>query len=681
MLAFLEDMPIGRRIALAFVLPVLGLIAFSGYVIVERWLVVSDTRNLITLAGLASEVGSVVHELQKERGASSLYLASKGSQFGDRLADQRKLTDKAAARLADAMEEAHVGVGALQGALAEARKSVEGRSATRKRVDDQAIDSKTAMGEYTGIIKTMLDLVARVALATPEKSTAELASSYLSFIEGKERAGQERATGSAGFAGGFDPALYRRFISLQAQQETLFGQFARQAPAQLASLFQQKSAEAPFAEVAGMREAAVAKVSGSGEGVPASAWFDATTRRINLLKEVEDAVTAQLSATATGVYERARLLLTLQIVAVIFGLGITFLVAVVVARGLNRPIVRMTETMTRLAGGDTSLQIHGLTLQNEFGDMARAVEVFRSNRLEADRLGAAEHANEAAKERRRLVVEELTRAFEREASAALAAVGTASEELKKTALQLDSGAKRMADHSNAVSVAASETSSNVQSVASAAEELAASIAEIGRRAAESANVSREAVDEAHRTNTLVSGLADAAHSIGEVVELISSIASQTNLLALNATIEAARAGDAGKGFAVVANEVKSLANETAKATDQISSQVGTVQQATREAVQAIEGIGVTIARISEIASAIAAAVEQQDATTRDIARNAQEAAGGTVEVSRHVHDVTGEAAETGTTADRVLRAADGLADQSASLRTSVEKFLRGVEVA
>ena len=683
MLDFLDNMRIGRRIALAFVLPVIGLIGFSSFVIAERWLVADETRSLIDIADLASDVGAVIHELQKERGASSLFLASKGSQFGDRLNQQRALTDTAAGRLAAAFSDPDLRAlgNAFASALDAARAAVDTRLAIRGRVDAQAIDSRTAMADYTDVIKAQLDLVARIAVVTPDKGTAELASAYLAFIEAKERAGLERAVGSAGFASGFDQPLHRRHVALQAQQETLLTQFSRQAPETLAALLAEKVKAPPFAEVARLREEANAKVAGTGEGIAAPVWFDATTRRIDLLKEVEDAITAELAATAGRVYDTARLLLAAQIAAVILGLGITFVVAVVVGRGLTLPLVRLTDVMNRLAGGDTSVTIEGVALANEVGDMARAVEVFRSNRREADRLAAEQSADTEAKERRRQAVESLTRDFEREVSAALTAVTGASEGLRENARSLDHGARRMADHSTAVSAAATETSGNVHSVAAAAEELSASIAEIGRRAAESAAVTRDAVAEADHTNTLVSGLTQAVASIGEVVEMINHIASQTNLLALNATIEAARAGEAGKGFAVVASEVKNLANQTARATGEIADQVGAVQRATSEAVAAIADIGRTIAGLNQIASAIAAAVEQQDATTRAIARNAQEAAGGTRAVSDHVTDVTSEAADTGATADRVLTASDDLAMQAGSLKAAVERYLAGVAAA
>jgi methyl-accepting chemotaxis protein len=678
---FLDNLRIGRRIGLAFLLPIFGLLAFSGYVIFERWVVVHQTSGLIHMASLAANVSAVVHELQKERGASSLFVASGGKQFGDKVAAQRTASDAPIQRLEAAFAGAGAADPAFAAALREAGNALAARRQLIQSIDASTIDRNGVFQGYTGMITAQLALVGQLALSTPDKSTADMVSAYLSFMEAKERAGQERATGSAGFAATFEPVLYRRFVSLITQQETYFALFARQAPPALVELLRDKMKDPAVGQVLAMRDAGHAKAMSGGEGVPAAQWFEASTRRIDLMKEVEDRIAVELMAAAQHVSDQARLLLLLQVAAVVVGLGATFAVALVLARGLADPIRRLTTAMNRLAQGDSGIVLEGIDLPNEQGEMARAVEVFRKAHIEAERVAQVQHAEDQAKERRRNEIERLTAGFQREVSQALGAVGGATQQLELTARALDGSAKRMAEHSTAVSAAASQTSANVQTVASAAEELAASITEIGRQVATSATVSQDAVAEADRTNRLVAGLADAAGKIGEVVTLIGDIAGQTNLLALNATIEAARAGDAGKGFAVVAGEVKSLATQTARATGQIATQVGAVQQATEQAVAAIVGIGRTISRINEIAAAIAAAVEEQDATTRDIARNAQEAARGTREVSDHVSDVTTEANETGRSADQLLHAASDLSGQSTSLDGAIQRFLAGVATA
>lgn len=258
-------------------------------------------------------------------------------------------------------------------------------------------------------------------------------------------------------------------------------------------------------------------------------------------------------------------------------------------------------------------------------------------------------------------------------------VASASTELLSTSQSMESTASTTSEQATAVAAAAEEASTNVQTVASAAEELSSSIDEISRQVAQSTEISNNAVAEAQRTNDMVQGLAQAATKIGEVVKLINDIASQTNLLALNATIEAARAGEAGKGFAVVASEVKNLANQTAKATDEISTQINDIQAATKDAVRAIGAIGDTINSISETASTIASAVEEQGAATQEIARNVEQASAGTSEVTTHIQDVTQAAGMTGNAARDVSQASNELSSQAEMLSSEVSSFVQRIE--
>jgi len=271
--------------------------------------------------------------------------------------------------------------------------------------------------------------------------------------------------------------------------------------------------------------------------------------------------------------------------------------------------------------------------------------------------------------------------FDGKAKAALGAVAGAAGQVQNSANTLSGNAQQTSTQSTAVAAASEQASANVQTVASATEELAASVQEISRQVADSAKIAGQAVDQANRTNVTVKGLSDAAQKIGNVIKLIQDIASQTNLLALNATIEAARAGEAGKGFAVVAAEVKNLANQTAKATEEISQQIAEIQGATSESVGAIQEIATTITSINQIASTIAAAVEQQGAATKEIARNVQEAAKGTQEVSNNIGGVNKAAGETGQMAGHLLSAAAELTQQSEGLRSEVEGFFTAIRAA
>lgn len=271
--------------------------------------------------------------------------------------------------------------------------------------------------------------------------------------------------------------------------------------------------------------------------------------------------------------------------------------------------------------------------------------------------------------------------FDTKSKAALGAVAGAAGQVQSTANTLSGNAQQTSTQSTAVAAASEQASANVQTVASATEELSSSVAEIGRQVAESAKIAGQAVDQANRTNMTVQSLAASAEKIGTVVKLIQDIASQTNLLALNATIEAARAGEAGKGFAVVAAEVKNLANQTAKATEEIGQQIAEIQGATKESVGAIQEIATTITSINQIATTIAAAVEEQGAATKEIARNVQEAAKGTQEVSSNIGGVNKAAAETGQMASGLLSAAEELSRQSEGLRHEVEGFFATIKAA
>ncbi|MGE5546318.1 MAG: methyl-accepting chemotaxis protein [Solirubrobacterales bacterium] len=350
-----------------------------------------------------------------------------------------------------------------------------------------------------------------------------------------------------------------------------------------------------------------------------------------------------------------------------------------IGRGAVNAMASVTESMLRLADGDTNISLAGRDRKDEIGNMLRAVEVFRDNALKVNSLQQEQNsARQRAESERHETLARLASDLEQGVSAAAQAVNAAAAQMRATATAMAGTADRTTEETSVAAAAMQQTASNVETVAAAAEELNASISEIARQVGESTRIAENAVAAAHRTDKVVRGLSEAAGRIGEVVSLINDIAGQTNLLALNATIEAARAGDAGKGFAVVANEVKHLANQTAKATDEIGNQIGTIQSTTAEAVDAIQQIGRTIENMSQIAGAIAAAVQQQGAATQEIARNIGEAATGASEVSNHIGAVTVAANQTGSAAREVLTAAASLARDSEGLKTGLDRFLDGV---
>ncbi len=356
-------------------------------------------------------------------------------------------------------------------------------------------------------------------------------------------------------------------------------------------------------------------------------------------------------------------------------------VGLYLVRDLSRGIAAIVTPMQALGSGDLSAEVTRAGERNEIGVMAAALQVFKQALIAKKAADEAAALDAEAKIERARRVDGITRNFEAMVGEIVETVASAATELEASANVLTVTAERSQQLAITVAAASEEASTNVQSVASASEELSSSVNEISRQVQESSRVASDAVDQAQTTNSRVGELAKAASRIGDVVELINTIAGQTNLLALNATIEAARAGEAGRGFAVVASEVKALAEQTAKATGEISQQISGIQSATEDSVGAIKEIGDTIGRMSEISAAIAAAVEEQGAATQEISRNIQQAALGTTEVSSNITDVQRGATETGSASSQVHSAAKSLSCESNRLKVEVTKFLDAVRAA
>ncbi|MCF8481547.1 MAG: HAMP domain-containing protein [Rhodospirillum sp.] len=408
---------------------------------------------------------------------------------------------------------------------------------------------------------------------------------------------------------------------------------------------------------------------------------DTSAKLVSETEALMDEAVANQGRLGDGVLGAAMQSIVVTLLILLGAVAFGIFAALMIGKGIAGPVRAMTQAMKRLADKNLDVDIPATDHRDEVGEMAQAMVVFRDNMRRAEDLAREQESRRVAREARTRRMEELTGQFEGSVRGVLDQLAAATTQLQATAERMTSISEETNGRASTVAAASSEASVSVEGVAAATEELSSSISEIGRQAQHSSEIARRARERARSASTEVQGLADAADRIGQVVGLITDIASQTNLLALNATIEAARAGDAGKGFAVVANEVKTLANQTARATEDIAKQISDVQARTHASVGAIGEILAVIEEVSEVAGAIAAAVEEQNAATQEISRNVQEASKGTMQVGDTIEGVAQGANETGAAATQVLASAGDLGAQSRSLSDTVRGFLDGVKAA
>jgi methyl-accepting chemotaxis protein len=689
---FLTSLSIGKRLLGVMMIPLGALLISVGLTLTADLNQAVRMERFADLTRFSVAAGDLVHELQKERGMSSLYLSTSGQQFRTELHGQRGMTDGRLTKLKDALGRIDLSKydAAIGAAVNVGMAGLPEIAAKRNDVSSQAIKGPDAVAFYSELIAKLL----AVLPAAMQSGDASALQGYFAYASAKESAGQERAAGAAGFgAGQFAIAQFNAYVGVVAAQKTFLAGFESMAKPEQRAFAKTTVSGPEVDEVERMRGVALAAGPNASLGAIAGAdWFRVATARIDRMRDVEMRLSADVIAAASASAARAQreFIVTAAVSCAVLLVSVALMA--LVARGIVRPVRGMTDAMRRLAAGDKAIAIPGVGRGDEIGAMAVSVQVFKDSMIEAERLTAEQKAGEeekrreaarasAEREARQARIEQVIGGFDATMKEVLNTLTGSATELQATAQSMSATAEEASQQAAAVAAASEQASANVQTVATAGEELSASISEIARQVGQSSDITKNAVMQAEDTNVQIGGLAEAANRIGDVVKLINDIAGQTNLLALNATIEAARAGEAGKGFAVVASEVKSLATQTAKATEEITGKIAEMQSATGDSVTAIRAITDTVGQINEIATTIASAVEEQGAATQEIARNVQEAARGTQEVSDNITGVTQAATDTGSAATQVLSSASELARQAENLRAAVGEFFAQVRAA
>ncbi|WP_169309128.1 methyl-accepting chemotaxis protein [Desulforhopalus sp. IMCC35007] len=658
----LQNLSIKTKIGLIILLPMCGYLVTSGINLVTTYAKVRSDKNIITMVEFSGQISLLVHELQKERGASSGFLASKGTKFEVILDNQRTATDEKSANYRKSLT-------TLQEQAAGATLAVKTRQVetilkeldrTRQKVSSQQMETKEVIHYYTALIKTLLDTISATSHLSDNPGITTQLFAYVNFLQGKERAGIERATLSAVFSkGSFTTETYSRFLQLLAAQENYLDAFRAESTVEAMRIYNETVRGNDVDEVARMRQVAlnVGLDNTKTFGIDPEIWFKTITNKINLLKSVDDTLAQNIIQSAILQVKTMQRKLTIIGVSFVAILAASIMLVITTSLSLIRGLNQAIHVALDLAEGEGDLTKRmGFTAKDEIGVLGRSIDKLLTT------LGGmiSQIQNNG-----------VTLNHSGQELAALAEqMSGATSNIQSRANGVAAAAEEMSINMNTVAAAVEEAAVNVSTVAESTGTIAAAGKEIAGSTKNARTMTNEAVVRTRSSYELISVLGDAAQEIGRVTETITEISEQTNLLALNATIEAARAGDAGKGFAVVANEIKELAKQTAMATIEINTRIKGIQDSTGKTVDEIQEILRVINEVNTIVDSIASAVENQTSTTNDIAENIEQASTGLQEVASNVSQISMVSGEVAKDIAEVSHSSLELTESSTMVRKS-----------